>query len=448
MKKTVVILVDNKKRDLPSSALIAYHLEKSFGINCELQPLEAWRACLASLKPDYILFNHLTASHLARFSKRLHEMGIGVGVLPNEGILYNKEVSNYNAGKYHRDVHIDNFFCWNEAHRNAILNNVGGMGENVHVVGVPRFDYYFHPWKRIFEEKDGSASGRRRPRILVCTNFVFAKMEEWPRWKVDKIFAPWCERISTYKNYREMIKVNAKSRERFFDFLNILVRKTKYYIDLKPHPSEDIVIYKRWHDRLTPEEKERVMVRTEEMIFELINTCDLEISCETCTTALEAWIAGKPTIELVLEKHPVFFHEEVAKCNSLCNSPEDLPGLVERTLQNPGQKDLQPYRIRHLDRWCDSPEGDSALKVAEVIASSISRRTSPKWKFTLDDRRRAIKLRFKNSLDLSYGSRPLRRIFLGWMNGYRKFVEHHEKKFIRPSDVAMWKEKITEVSEN
>ena len=56
-------------------------------------------------------------------------------------------------------------------------------------------------------------------------------------------------------------------------------------------------------------------------ITALILACDLEISCETCTTALESWIARKPTIELVLQKHPVFYHPDIARLNATCHDP-------------------------------------------------------------------------------------------------------------------------------
>ncbi len=156
MARQIVILVDNKNRDLPGAALIAHHLEEGFGLPCLLQPLESWRACLA-LKPAYILFNHLVASHLARFSRRLHDLGILVGVLPNEGIYNSQELLEFNAGKYHAFAHIDQFFCWNEAHRQALLKIMRLPPDRVLVVGSPALIIIFPPGWR--------PSGRRSPRL-------------------------------------------------------------------------------------------------------------------------------------------------------------------------------------------------------------------------------------------------------------------------------------------
>jgi surface carbohydrate biosynthesis protein len=442
MRKTVVILVDDKKRDLPGCALIAHRLENSFNIRCELQPLEAWRSCLATFKPDYILFNHLTASHLAHFSNRLKEMGVLVGVLPNEGINYDQEALEFNAGRYHAYAHIDQFFCWNESHKNALKKNMNINPGNIYIVGVPRFDFYFEPWKQLFEKHDVVPLAKNRPHILVCTNFCFARYKDLPSSFADRHFSPWKDRVSSLKNYWELIEVNARCRDRFFPFLNAILDGTEYFLDLKPHPREDHVPYKMWYEGLSPEDKKRVSLLFTETIYEVLPLCDLEISCEQCTTALEAWILGKPTIELVFEKYPVFFNEETAKCNRLCDEPEKLPELIKYALENPEQDDLKEPQRRHLERWCASPSGDSSLKVAQIIVGALERQEKPKWDLTVQDWRRAVKLKMKNLLGLAYGSNPWKLLGSAIFNIEETLLE---SKFIRPVDVKIWKEKLLRV---
>jgi surface carbohydrate biosynthesis protein len=440
MKKTVVILVDDKKRDLPGSALIAHHLETRLQIKCELQPLESWRACLAAFKPDYILFNHLNASHLAYFSQKLKEMGVLVGVLPNEGIVYDKEALEFNAGKYHSYAHIDQYFCWNEPHGDAVKKHLGLPAGNIHTVGIPRFDFYFEPWRKAFYQPEMD-SATAHPRILICTNFGFAKYYDLPRAKVDRHFSLWKDRVSSFKNYWELIEVSIRSRNRVFDFLHTLVAETEYFIDVKPHPRENQAPYKSWLEGLPPADRKRVRLILTETIFEVLPFCDLEISCETCTTALEAWILGKPNIELVFERHPAFFTEAMAVCNRLCDSPEKLPDMIRRELLNPGQEDLQEQRREHLAQWCASPSGTSSLQLAEIIAQALARQDRPRWQLTSQDWRRAGKLKFKGLLGLSYGSNLWRQL----QDLVRVKKDLIESKFIRPADVLRWKQKLLEV---
>ncbi|MEW6108848.1 MAG: surface carbohydrate biosynthesis protein [Nitrospirota bacterium] len=442
-QKTVVILVDSKKRDLMGDVLIAHHLEETFGIRCELQPLESWRSCLSAFSPHYILFNHLTSSHLAEFSNRLKKMGILVGVLPNEGILYDREVLDYNAGKFHANAYMDHYFCWNSVHGEALVHHMKHLKDSIRVIGVPRFDYYFEPWKNLFAHPKDPELITKRPRILVCTNFGFAACKEMPRQVVDRLFQPWKDRISKYHNYWDIIEANARSRDRLFLHLVAILEKTDCFIDLKPHPRENPDIYVNWHRGLSPVQRARVKLWLSETLNEVLPFCDLEISCETCTTAIESWLLQKPTIELVFERNPVTFHEDVAKTNFLCDNPDVLPGLIVRTLKNPGQMEFQGLRKQHLAKWCSSPAGASSFRIAEIIADSLEKAPEPLWDFDFQDWRRGIKLRFKNSLDLAYGSNPW-KLLLGYIYGTKKYPL--EEKFIRPHDVKEWKNRLRGVS--
>jgi surface carbohydrate biosynthesis protein len=169
----VVILVDNKIRDLNVAALIAHHLE-TMNVPCQLEPLEAFRAAVGAYRPGMIIFNHLNASHLASWSRRLAELGVLVGVVPNEGFVYDDESRPFMAGRYHK-AHVDHFFCWNRMHGEALRAESAEKARNVHVVGVPRFDFYFEPWSKLQPPAPPKTS---RPRVLVCTNFVLTWFAE------------------------------------------------------------------------------------------------------------------------------------------------------------------------------------------------------------------------------------------------------------------------------
>ena len=291
----VVLLVDSKTRDLPVAALIAHHLDR-LGVDCLLEPLEAYRAVLAAHRPDMIIFNHLTASHLVKFSQKLAEMGVLTAVLSNEGINYDPDDLKFNSGKHHSGAHIDWFFCWNEPHRQALLELGFGARTRIEVVGVPRFDFYFEPWSRAFFQT--KAVNRGKPRVLVCTNFSLAKFAELPRHHGDKLFAAWKDRIPIYQDYWRAIEGHATASRRILDHLDALVKAGDFDIVLRPHPREAVDRYAVWLAALPADQRARVTLDATSAITPLILGCDLEISCETCTTALESWIANKPAIVL------------------------------------------------------------------------------------------------------------------------------------------------------
>jgi surface carbohydrate biosynthesis protein len=438
--ESVVLLVDDKKRDLNGAALIALHLSR-LGVECHLEPLEAFRAVLAAYRPGMIVFNHLTAGHLVEWSQKLARTGVLTAVLPNEGIAYDAEDLRYLAGRHHRGAQIDYVFSWNEPHRQATQTDWPNAKTRVEVVGVPRFDFYFEPWSRVLHQPSSGKTGR--PRLLVCTNFVVARFWELPREEADRFFAPWIGRIAIYNNYWRSIEAHWKARRRFLDYLDALVAANKFEIVLRPHPREESDFYVRWLAGLPDEWRRHVKLDVGTDISALILQCDLEISCETCTTAIESWMAGKPTIELIFERDPLWYREEHAQNNIPCDDPKKLPGLVERQLRNPAQPELSEMRRRHLEKWCASPDGGSSLRLAHKISQAMRDKKPADWsQLTLNDYRRAIKMRAFGWLGLAYHFdpvMPLKRLLFPKRYAIK---DYSYKKSIKPQDVLEVRQRL------
>lgn len=431
--KNVIILVDSKTRDLDVATLIAHHL-RDRGIECHLEPLEAFRAVLAAYRPKMIIFNHLMASHLVAWSQRLAEMGVLTAVLPNEGIFYDREQLEYYAGRHHNGAHIDYFFCWNDIHRRAILDQGLHGRAQVEVVGVPRFDFYFEPWSRvIYRPKPEPAV---RPKVLFCTNFGTAYFWKLPREQADKLFAPWKGRIGIYSEYWRSIEAQWNSRERAFGFLNALVEADKYEILLRPHPMEETSIYERWLETLPAARRQHISMNATSNITPLILDCDLQISCETCTTALESWIAGKPTIELLFDRDQLWYFEEPARGNIPCSEPARLVELVDRGLNEPLPTEIAEARRNHLEKWCSTPDGMSSERIADILARDLQEQVSPDWsKLNANDYRRSIKLKSLNSLGLAYHFDPLLALKRTMFPRRYSVKDWTYKKSIKPQDV-------------
>jgi len=432
-EKKVVLLVDNRTRDLAVSSLIAHHLGQ-LGVEAELQPLEAYRAVLAAFKPAMVITNHLTASHLVRWSHRLKELGVLVGVLPNEGISYDEDDLRFAAGRYHNKAHIDHFFTWNEAHRAALRAAGFDNSTQIHVVGVPRFDFYFQPWSRLFALEP---IARSRPQLLCCTNFVFAKFQDLPRVEGEKILQVF-RRQPKYqdKNPWELVEVNHRCRQQTLQFFEELLATPQFDLVLRPHPHEAADFYRAWAERLPAKLHPRLRIDSTSNITKLILECDAEISCETCTTALESWIAGKPTVELVLERHPAYFHPDVGALNNLCDKPEQLAKIVERTLREPPSAAVQAARREHLHKWCSAPSGQSAEAIAKIIHHAVTAARPPFGRLTANDYRRGLMLRAFNTVGWPCNYDPLlflkRRLF----PGVYAIKQHVHDKAIRPKDIT------------
>jgi surface carbohydrate biosynthesis protein len=438
--RNAVILVDHRNRDLMVAVLIAHHLEAR-GIRCHLEPLESYRGALAAFAPDLILFNHINSSHLVRYSQRLAQLNVLTAVLLNEGIIYDEEAIRYNSGKYHKGSHIDFFFCWNEKHRQALQETgLGGGHTRLEVCGVPRFDFYFAPWSRVFDIRPRLPG--ERARLLLCTNLAFARFHGLADADVQRFFAPFQSRISLFRDYRTIVDIQVRSRERLFEFLQKLAGSDAFDIVLRPHPREEPRYYARFIESLPPASRSRIRLDSTSYITELILACDVELSCETCTTALEAWIARKPTVELVFERHPLFFHQETARHAVLCDRVEDIVETVQAQLRDPAQPALAEGRRQHLATWCASPAGNSAEHIAETLAAAIHAKPPVKREFTPTEWRQGTKLKWLRAANLPYNFAPLLPLKERLLPRHYATKAFAYRKTIRPSDVVEARQRL------
>jgi surface carbohydrate biosynthesis protein len=442
--KNVVLLVDHRDRDLKGCALIAHHLE-TMSIRVHLEPINAWQAVLGAHRPDFILFNHTNREHLANYTQHLAQMGVLTGVLPNEGLLYNDHVRGYNSQRL-PNLHLDYYFCWNDLHRNCLLANGFEGQTEIITVGVPRFDFYFEPWKNIFKLR--AREPNSRPRILLCTNFGYAEWRDRPAADTDRFFSQWSH-MPGYADYRNAIEVSHRSRLRFLDFLKAILSSGKFEVVLKTHPRESRRTYETWIANLSSElQKDLTYVPSDTNITPQILDSDLEISCEKCTTAMESWIARKPTIELIFEKHPLFFDAALSALNSACSSPDQIVAQIERELADPGQTRFDNGRKAHLAKWCHSPDGHAAANVASAVAQALEKRkVKKKIRLNLDDYRRALKLKAYQSIGQPYTFFPLQQIkrqFLGGKKYSKKMLLYD--KSVRPGEVKRLLRRLRELA--
>ncbi len=431
-KKRIVLLVDDKKRDLQAAVLLALQLERR-GMVCHLEPLEAYRGALAAHRPAMIVFNHMTSSHVVAYSQRLKAMGVQTAVVLNEGLCYDEEERIFNAQKHHGTAHINLFFCWNELLRQALTTNGFDRNARIKAVGCARHDLFFPPWSRALAS--APVLGARRPRLLVTTHMAIADFHYLPQREVDKFFAPWTARISNYRNYNELVASQHRARQAIFPFLDALVRAGEFDLTVRPHPRENTDRYRPWLDALPAEARPFTRVDNTTNFTTQVLDCDLLIGCEDCTTILDAWVAGKPAIALELDKNPVFYHPEIAALNPNCARAKDLVPLVRAQLAAPDQPAYREPRRRHLAIWCGAPEGRTTEVIAAQIAESLAGQPEPDWtQLTGDDRRRGLKLRSLRAIDRPYHYNPFQAVKVMLSERHRPKQMALDKS-IRPSDV-------------
>lgn len=431
-KPKIVMLVDNKRRDLLVATLIAHHI-RNLGGEPILEPLESYRAAIPAYRPDLLVFNHLLDDHLANYSGKLHEMGVKVAVLPNEAILYNPEVLRSNSRRQTDKVHADLYFAWNKEHQD-MLRQMGfdSATTRIETVGNARFDFYFEPWRRLFMEPPAQ---RTLPRILFCTNFALAAYFS-NQAVIEQKYKKADPRNDRYEDTWSAVLSHHRSQLKVLSFIEALLKTGKYEVLLRPHPSEISAFYTQWLTTLADDLKSRLKMRVDGSVFPLILNCDLEISCETCTTALETWVVGKPNIEIIFEKQKMLYMEEAAHKSPEVTTPEELVDEVERQLASPGQDQYRTMRQEHLARWLDSPDGHSSEKIARALVEVASTaKPNIDAHLTFSDHRRGLKLRFLRMLGLPVSYDPLLAIKARFAPNRYKAKKFTYEKTVKPRDL-------------
>ena len=438
--RTIVLLVDHRVRDLDVSVLIAKRLE-ALGITCFLEPLEAYRAVIARYRPDMVIINQAFASHLVRWAGRLRDMGVAVGVLTNEGIIMNREGLKYQSGAHQKALQLDIAFAWNKLHGDALEEFLGPRGTNIHIIGVPRFDFYFDPYRAWFTEERGDST---LTKALLCTNAGLSDFYDKPKDLAYKFASQWSKYMEGYGDFWERVEEHAKARDRFVEYLQGLAETGQYDITLRPHPHESSDFYERAVAAMPKQLQSRIRIDRKSNITKLLLNHDVHIADECCTTGMEAWIARKPTVGLVTTRHPGMFLPEIAACQFNVDDPAKLPSAVAAALDGEVDSTLIEKRNALLEKVAATPDGHAAERLAEAVSGLIKDRPEPDWSHLgFQDHRRAAKLRFYSALGLAYHFDPfvyVKRIF-GRRAHYNGRIDAYVKS-IKPTDVRLAKDTL------
>ena len=238
-------------------------------------------------------------------------------------------------------------------------------------------------------------------------------------------------------------------------YIDLLIRSGKYRIIIRPHPREELGFYEEWFATLTEEEHSRVSLSTNEPPPVAIFRSDVVLNCEDCTTSMEAWLAGKPTITLALTQHPYWFTETYKRLSPIAYETERVDEMIELALETPDQPDYAPLRQEHLEKWLYSTDGRCAERAAEEIANLIKKKNlTPSIPFSLRGFWKKWKLLILKAFNEPYTARPkhvLRRRFSSkqeqvsiryrdYLKGVRRSVAEEAMQTLATVEAA-WKDK-------
>lgn len=442
-KRRILIPIDHKWRDLAAYVLLGLELEAR-GLEVRFCRNTLERYFIEYHQPDAIVLNQVLSTQSEVLTREWAERGVGVYILPTEGIPTLSGIYKYAVGGFSDLSGVRRIYCWNDAAREALLENETIEADQLLTLGVPRFDFYSRSFRSAllsrdeFNAKYGLPNGRKN--LLIATNFTQADfhfsrkdflLEDAKNLKYDKVMD------GLGIGVEECARLDYESRELLIDSVKKLIAGgLDANIILKLHPSES---YEFYADALV-EQRGKVTIISQELIWDVLVNSDVEIK-RSCTTAFESWILGKPTIEFRLHPHE-WYQSEIHSCGSfIATNYEQLAAATLGALASPAAftSAYLGQRESILDRYCGRRDGLRTVELADDLAEDVNSRSPALWSHrNIKATAIAAALQFNDWMLDDIRVYGLKNFLAGTRIDHLGRVDKH----VHDTDIAYWRKKL------
>ncbi|MEO6235369.1 MAG: surface carbohydrate biosynthesis protein [Vicinamibacterales bacterium] len=376
----VLLIADHKWRDLASLALLKVELEDVHGVPARIVNYTMWDAALLAFRPQIVCPTTQTGPREQRISRLTRASGARTVVIPTEGIPSAWKVMPI-LGCAHVDVtHVDLWFTWNDVVRDYMLEHTPLSAGQVLTTGVNRFDFYVAPLRRMLKSREqldreyGLMPGR--PIVTWATNFAHAG---YALADGDFIQNDWTVRgLTTIPGYADARAYAAADLRSMIDarrmMLDMFLRFPQVNFIIKTHPAERLDLYVDYLAECRTKGAANVTLVSQEYIGNLLNSTSVLVH-RYCTTGLEAWIMGIPTLGLHLKD----WHADAsgggalgdaAQIDHLVTTADDIGAGLSRYLSGAGVDEAAAAARRTvLEKWLNRLDGRSTARQAAAIAA-------------------------------------------------------------------------------
>ena len=447
----IQLLCDQKWRDLPGIAAIKVALEFK-GYSVLVTATKEAVGFANVFRPDAVVFNHLLSKIHCEIARALSEDGRAVIVLPTEGAP-RPEYGPCLTGEYSDYSNVDLILAWNES--SAInIRNYWGMNEiSAPVVGCTRFDFYHErfrsllPTREEFCHRNGLKNDR--PIVTWATDYQVAHLHRnnnkasWKKYEkevieggdvacLDKIGLTWQELPSMYAKGQTLCAAA---------FFQLARSMPDVQFILRPKPIENRDYY---HKCIRENNLANVSFCPEDHIWNILRATDVHLH-RHCTTAIEAWMWDKPTIEMAMYRHPAWDWPEREAGSFSANTASELIDLVGKSLEGTIDDGMRNYRNDYIHKWFGPTDGNRCEVAAQLIDQVLSGRPGRSWLKPFVGFPVTKKQQLRIGLHYMLNKAPGERMFSFSRGSVRSTLEAKEKH-IRRKDVLRFCRDIRLVS--
>ena len=421
-------------------------MEKTYGHEIKLCRLNEERLFAPTFKPNIVLYNNLYNRDCREYAKYLKSCGVKIAILPTEGITFSQDQTTLFS---HADLDIkfiDAYFCWNRI-MEEMLTKLNVLSKSqIKKVGSLRFDFYtsrLRPLlkdKEYFQEKYGLEKGRKN--IFLATNFANAEFCQNLDFLTKELKTQKATTLVSYEDPKALAEYEYRYRETVFDTLEQIAKNnTNINLLIKQHPSESEQTYSNLIERLNQYDANAVLIKAE-YIWDVLNISDVVI--QRCSTvAIEAWLFGKPTIELEYFNAAKHFLRPIYKDGSfIAKRPEDCVSILRDYMDQAELRidaNLANARDRLLADVLEDPKGETGPILAREINRVIEGSSFP-TKIKFENLQTAAKA-LARTLFGQKGYVILTNLYKGRLKDYLGRFDKNYSKF----DEETWLENIREL---
>jgi len=376
VSKRIYIAVEIPSRELHAKVLLAC-IAAEKGYTAIIGNSAEMRDALRTWKPGTIVWKGLVKKAQKNY-KLFHYFEHTVVAQCEEGLVYSS-ADFYTSLRVSEDAleELDLFFSWGGNQTKDILSKLPGQKEKIVLAGNPRIDLLDERFRGVFNKEVEKIKKKYSPYLLVNTNFSTYTHSLGPEAVIQRLKAK-----GTIKNPEEEAFYRGRSENRkilFREFIQMFEMldssMANYTILLRPHPSEDISL---WRDSVS--HLKNVQVVREGSAIPWIVGCELMIHND-CTTAIEASILGKN----VISYRPTANNPYESKLAVLPGVSTETIGGLEKTIKNmldgnDNEQKVAAVRSKEkLKKYISSIGGDLACEVIvnhidQLLNSSMNHR--------------------------------------------------------------------------
>jgi len=445
----IVIVTDHKWRDLPGNVYLKLMLEKRWGHETILVRLNEESAVVPSFQPDIVIYNNLYDAKKNAYARSLSQCGVRIVILPTEGITFSDQQTELFSHKYADIGFVDLYLAWNQLMADAMIHHHVLPSDRILITGNGRFDFYSQsmtqslPSKAEFSAKYGLNS--KKIKILLATNF--ANAEFWPdtRFLEKDLKRQKATDLSAFSDAKKLAHYEWKYRQAIFELVRqIAASFQEVEILIKYHPSERVAVYRELADQIQNSGHPIHLIEGE-YIWDVIHASDI-ILHRCSTVAIEAWLLGKPTVELELfESLEHFLQPKYEKGSVIAKSLDDIRMIIESWKKdsmtiNP---ELEKTRRDIMKYIIHEPDGNSTKRIAAAIHAIADEPTRENPKIAYGSTKNFI----KSKIRLYFGMRGYDILAGIYRLKIGDYLGRYEKNF-SAADVKFWTNRLSRLVEN